>query len=105
VAPPAPQRQPVRQDQAGPAYPRVQVAETQRLLAQLGFDPGPVDGAMGPRTTQAIRRFEVMVGLPTTGAPNDAVLAQLRVAAGGAGAIAATSTRAVELRRAAAPTP
>lgn len=34
------------------------VANIQRDLARLGYDPGPVDGQMGPRTRAAIARFE-----------------------------------------------
>jgi peptidoglycan hydrolase-like protein with peptidoglycan-binding domain len=34
------------------------VAHIQRDLARLGYDPGPVDGLMGPRTRAAIARFE-----------------------------------------------
>lgn len=34
------------------------VADIQRDLARLGYDPGPVDGLMGPRTRAAIARFE-----------------------------------------------
>lgn len=38
----------------------------ERLNAQ-GFDAGPVDGAMGPRTRSAIQRFQESEGLPITG--------------------------------------
>jgi N-acetylmuramoyl-L-alanine amidase len=34
------------------------LAAAQKELARLGFDPGPVDGYMGPRTREAIRRFQ-----------------------------------------------
>ncbi|SMF57506.1 Putative peptidoglycan binding domain-containing protein [Tistlia consotensis] len=34
------------------------VRRTQASLAQLGFDPGPVDGRMGPQTRSAIRAFQ-----------------------------------------------
>jgi N-acetylmuramoyl-L-alanine amidase len=30
----------------------------QRELARLGYDPGPIDGYMGPRTREAIRAFQ-----------------------------------------------
>jgi N-acetylmuramoyl-L-alanine amidase len=32
--------------------------EAQKKLASLGFDPGPIDGYMGARTREAIRRFQ-----------------------------------------------
>ncbi len=43
------------------------VAELQRLLGQLGFDPHWVDGVLGPRTDRAIRQFQQNVGLPDDG--------------------------------------
>lgn len=39
----------------------------QRALARLGYDPGPVDGEMGPRTKQAILAFQKQVGLKEDG--------------------------------------
>lgn len=71
-----------RQNQSAPAQPRYdrdQVAETQRLLTLLGYDPGPIDGAMGRRTAAAIRDYERSLGLPVTGQPNRAVIVALRL--------------------------
>ena len=34
-----------------------QVLELQQWLAQLGYDPGPLDGIMGPKTRAAYGRF------------------------------------------------
>jgi hypothetical protein len=45
---------------------RIQIA-----LDALGFDPGPVDSLLGPRTTQAIRRYQERAGMPATGALTD----------------------------------
>ncbi len=60
----APSREPLEED-------RDMVAKAQRELAQLGYDPGPVDGTMGPRTRAAIRAFERNRGLPATGVLTD----------------------------------
>jgi membrane-bound lytic murein transglycosylase B len=38
--------------------------ELQRLLIKLGFDPGPVDGKVGPSTQAAIRAFQKSAGVP-----------------------------------------
>lgn len=43
------------------------IADAQRRLGELGYQAGPADGAMGPRTTEALRRFQQSVGLPATG--------------------------------------
>ena len=40
-----------------PSYSK-QVADIQRDLVRLGYDPGPVDGVLGPKTKAAIARFE-----------------------------------------------
>ena len=37
--------------------PDLRVRELQVLLTYLGFEPGPVDGAVGPRTRVAVTRF------------------------------------------------
>ena len=36
---------------------------TQQALKILGYDPGPVDGVMGPKTRAALRRYRVDSGL------------------------------------------
>ena len=51
-----------------PTITRQQNALTQRQLASLGYDPGPADGVIGPKTRAAIRAFQVREGLPVTGA-------------------------------------
>ena len=61
-----------------PIYDRAEVRETQRLLANLGYDPGPVDGAYGARTKRAIIAFQRDAGLPQTGEPSTALLTRLR---------------------------
>jgi hypothetical protein len=39
----------------------------QMALKSHGLDPGPIDGAMGPVTRQAVSAFQETVGLPVTG--------------------------------------
>ncbi|MBN36211.1 MAG: hypothetical protein CMM46_15830 [Rhodospirillaceae bacterium] len=36
-------------------------------LLELGYDPGPVDGAVGPMTRSAIVSYQAAAGLPETG--------------------------------------
>ena len=39
----------------------------QEQLASLGFDPGPADGLMGPRTKSALEQFQTQNGVPISG--------------------------------------
>jgi N-acetylmuramoyl-L-alanine amidase len=43
------------------------VAELQRQLGRLGFDPGRIDGIFGPDTAEALTEFQRNVGLPADG--------------------------------------
>ncbi|WP_372837264.1 lytic murein transglycosylase [Puniceibacterium confluentis] len=48
----------------------------QRLTAR-GFDTGGTDGVIGPKSEAAIRAYQASAGLPVTGQPSPAMLAQL----------------------------
>ncbi len=52
--------------------------ETQRLLADVGFYDGPIDGITGPMTASSIRAAQKAYGLPRTGKANAELLATLR---------------------------
>ena len=41
--------------------------QVQQRLREAGFDPGPADGQLGPRTRDAIRRWQESAGVPATG--------------------------------------
>ncbi len=43
------------------------VKRIQQVLASLGFDPGPIDGIMGRKTTRAIKAFQSQQGLTVDG--------------------------------------
>lgn len=45
------------------------LAAIQRALSAKGYDPGPADGLMGPKTREAIRQFQRDNGFPVTGRP------------------------------------
>lgn len=65
-----------------PAGPdRVRRAQT--LLSELGYDPGAIDGLMGPRTVAAIRSFQGAEGLSADGRLTDRLLAALAARASG----------------------
>lgn len=60
---------------------RSEKAELQRKLMTLGFDPGPVDGKVGPDTRKAIRAFQKRAGKPADGYASQALLEAVRKAA------------------------
>ena len=62
-----------------------QVRELQRALNDLGYNAGPVDGAMGPTTRNAIRTYQADQGLPITGAFSYDLLRRVRETLAGAG--------------------
>lgn len=52
--------------------------ELQELLGRAGFDPGGVDGRMGPKTVAAVKAFQKARGLVPDGYPSLEVLDRLR---------------------------
>jgi len=56
------------------------VRSLQRELASAGFAPGAIDGRFGPRTEQAVRRFQAAHRLRADGIADQATLGQLRTA-------------------------
>jgi peptidoglycan hydrolase-like protein with peptidoglycan-binding domain len=54
------------------------VRDIQRRLLALGYQPGPVDGAFGPRTRSSVAWFQLKHRLPATGAVDGTTLTALR---------------------------
>jgi Putative peptidoglycan binding domain len=48
------------------------VGQAQELLKEAGFNPGPIDGILGPRTREGLRRYQASHGLPETGVLDEA---------------------------------
>jgi peptidoglycan hydrolase-like protein with peptidoglycan-binding domain len=71
-----------------------EVEELQRLLAKLGFAPGNVDGVLGPRTADAVRKFQKENGLTADGLVGPATWNALQRAAAAAPRAPSRSTRA-----------
>ena len=61
---------------------RAGITEIQKLLTDLGFNPGPVDGHKGKQTNTAIRLYQATLGLKIDGRPTDQLLAHLRTVTG-----------------------
>src|SRR5215472_15116675 len=56
---------------------RGQVIIVQQLLAQRGFDIGPPDGIVGPRTMAVVAQLQRRAGMPVTGYPTQQLLEAL----------------------------
>ena len=54
------------------------VAEAQRHLAKLGFDPGPPDGVIGPRTRSAVEQYQLTQRLQPDGLVTDQLVRLMR---------------------------
>jgi membrane-bound lytic murein transglycosylase B len=57
---------------------RSEKEELQRLLAERGFDPGKIDGQLGPNSRAAIRAFQKKAGLPADGYAEHGLLELIR---------------------------
>lgn len=56
---------------------REEAKEVQDRLRELGYDPGPTDGLIGPQTRQAVRAFQQDRDLPADGYPDRDVMERL----------------------------
>lgn len=61
-----------------PLSSRSDIKSVQESLKFKGFNPGPVDGFMGGKTSDAIRRFQQREGYPVDGLATRRLLAQLQ---------------------------
>ena len=62
---------------AVPAQDADTITKVQKALKEKGFDPGPIDGLMGPRTSKALRDFQIQKDIQVTGAINKETLDRL----------------------------
>ena len=53
-------------------------AGVQLFLTSRGFEPGPIDGAYGDKTADAIRSYQASVGLGQTGSINDELINKIK---------------------------
>jgi His-Xaa-Ser repeat protein HxsA len=68
-----------RKSSARSAASREQVKAVQQALKEKGYDPGAIDGALGPKTRAAIQDFQKKEGLTVTGRIDTETLAKLGV--------------------------
>ena len=53
------------------------MAAIQRGLARVGLYDGAIDGIAGPKTREAISRYQVREGVPATGLPSSSLRRRL----------------------------
>jgi len=56
-----------------------QVMAMQQALKDKGFDPGPIDGALGPRTTSALKEYQKSENVTVTGTMDQDLATKLGV--------------------------
>jgi hypothetical protein len=66
----------------GELNPADSISGVQARLTNLGFDCGPVDGILGPKTRKALARFQKRAELEPAGEPDATTLAKLKEAHG-----------------------
>ncbi len=67
----------------GAEAPRTVVQQAQQRLRALGYDPGAADGAVGPKTIAALKKFQSDHGQPVSGALDQKTLEALRATSSG----------------------
>lgn len=90
--------QPVAPSQPEPSRPLTldEIKEVQGLLKALGFDPGGVDGIVGPMTIAAVKKYEPTRGWPASGDVDVRLLYSLRASKSTPAAPARQDTSAVK---------
>lgn len=53
------------------------IRSVQQSLSEQGYDAGPVDGIMGPKTREALKEFQQAQGLDASGELNEQSLAEM----------------------------
>ena len=64
--------------EAAPPAPRF-VREAQRTLRDLGYQPGPLDGIVGPRTKRALVRYQMAERIEVTGQLDSETMVRLDI--------------------------
>lgn len=64
-------------DQIAAKADRANVRSYQQALKDKGYDPGPIDGIHGPRTSAAVREYQKKEGMTVTGRLDDDSMGRL----------------------------
>ena len=71
---------------------KADIVSMQQALKDKGFDPGPIDGVHGPRTTAAVRDFQKAENVTVTGQLDDATRAKLNMTSNSSASSASPAT-------------
>ena len=86
--------------QRGPSFTLENAQEIQELLLKLGLYSSDIDGVLGKKSREAIRKFQTLYGLPADGYANASLLHFMRlVVSGGEKADKLTFDEIVELQK------
>ena len=66
-------------EDASIAGKKIRIADIQQALTNAGYQPGPVDGKMGPKTKKAVRDFQEANNLTVDGVVGSKTWAKLKV--------------------------
>ncbi|MBI3108322.1 MAG: peptidoglycan-binding protein [Candidatus Rokubacteria bacterium] len=69
----------VTRERSSPAPAPRFLRDTQKALRDLGHQPGPIDGVVGPRTRAALMSYQRAEGLPATGRLETETMARLDI--------------------------
>jgi lytic murein transglycosylase len=69
---------PLHRGNPTPALPFEQVKELQTLLVRAGYDVGKIDGFLGLKSRQAVKKMQIKYGLPADSYPTEELLARMR---------------------------
>ncbi len=69
--------------QRGPSFTLENAQEVQELLSKMGLYQGEIDGVLGRKSREAVRKFQAMYGLPADGYANASLLHFMRLAVRG----------------------
>jgi peptidoglycan hydrolase-like protein with peptidoglycan-binding domain len=69
-----------------PGLEATAVRDIQEQLRAHGFNPGPIDGELGPKTCAAVRDYQKSVGLPADGVLDQSLQNHMHFVASGGGA-------------------
>ena len=69
--------------QRGPSFTLENAQEVQELLSKMGLYHDEIDGVLGRKSREAVRKFQAMYGLPADGYANASLLHFMRLAVRG----------------------